>query len=322
MKSTLLFPILILSLLAVSAAGQTQIDLRTQAKDIDFSNAGSTKPIQMGAALPATCATGQTFLLSSATLGQNLYVCTAANAWTRQGGAAMVSQLNDFAATWTSPSTLTIGGNCSSATPCNLRLGSTVYSFTQSCTATIGAGFGMAYIYFDSTGALTVGHNLTVTTSAGCQAVGGVTNFPAGSIPLATWTANWAWDTTGGLDYRAMLAEKGFAGGTGLITTDAGGSTTISVDGTVVPTYLTGTAVLNFPSIANGACAADLSFTLAGAAVNDGVAPGWPNALEPGLVGTMRVSAPSTITVRLCNLSGSAVDPASATFRATIVRSF
>ena len=54
MKSTLLFPILILSLLAVSAAGQTQIDLRTQAKDIDFSNAGSTKPIQMGAALPAT----------------------------------------------------------------------------------------------------------------------------------------------------------------------------------------------------------------------------------------------------------------------------
>ena len=234
----------------------------------------------------------------------------------------MVSQLNDFAATWTSPSTLTIGGNCSSATPCNLRLGSTVYSFTQSCTATISAGFGMAYIYFDSTGALTVGHNLTVTTSAGCQAVTGVTNFPAGSIPLATWTANWAWDTAGGLDYRAMLAGKGFAGGTGLITTDAGGNTTISVDGTVVPTYLTGTAVLNFPSIAYGACAADLSFTLAGAAVNDGVAPGWPNALEPGLVATMRVSAPSTITVRLCNLSGSAVDPASATFRATIVRSF
>jgi hypothetical protein len=323
MKPTLLSLSLIVSLLTVSAAGQTQVDLRTQAKDVDFSGASSTKPIQMGAALPSTCAAGQTFLLSNASMGQNLYVCTAASVWTRQGGAAMVSQLNDFATTWTSATALTIGANCASATPCNLRLGSTVYSFTQSCTANISAGTGTAYVYFASTGALTIGHNVTVSSSAGCQTQTGVTNFPAGSIPLATWTAtSGTWDTAGGLDYRAMLAAKGIAPGTGLLTVDAAGNTTISVDSAVVPTYLTGTAVLDFPSIPNGACAAELSFTLAGVAVNDGVEPGWPNAIEPGLVGTMRVSAPNTIAVRLCNLSGGALDPASATFRATIVRSF
>ncbi len=324
MKSSLFRVTLIVFLLAASAAGQTQIDLRTQGKDIDFSGASSTKPIQTGASLPAMCALGQTFLLTNATMGQNLYVCTAANVWTRQGGAAAVSQLADFAVTWTSPTVLTIGANCGPSTPCNLRLGSTVYSFTQGCTATISGGVGAAYVYFTPAGALTVGHNLTVSTSAGCAALSGVTNFPAGSIPLATWNASVTgnWDASGGLDYRAMLAASPVVTSTGLLSVGSLAATTLSVDSGVVPTYLTATVVLNFPSIPNGACAADLSFTLAGAAVNDGIAAGLPSALEAGLVATMRVSAPNTISVRVCNFSGSALDPASATYRATIVRSF
>ncbi len=323
MKSPLFSLSLIVCLLAASAAGQTQIDLRTQGKDVDFSGASSTKPIQTGTALPAVCSVGQTFLLASASMGQNLYVCTAANVWTRQGGAAMITQLGDFGATWTSSTALTIGANCGPAVSCNLRLGSTVYSFTQSCTANITAGSGTAYIYFTSTGALTIGHNVTLTASAGCFAQNGVTNFPAGSIPLYSWTAtNGTWDTSGGLDYRAMLAAKGIAASTGLLAVDSGAATTLSVDSALVPTYLTVTAVLDFPSIANGACATDQSFTLAGAAANDAVEPGWPSALEAGLIGTMRVSAPNTIAVRLCNFSGSALDPAGATYRATIVRSF
>jgi hypothetical protein len=36
----------------------------------------------------------------------------------------------------------------------------------------------------------------------------------------------------------------------------------------------------------------------------------------------MRVSAANTIAIRVCNLSGAAVDPINATFQATIVRSF
>jgi len=235
----------------------------------------------------------------------------------------MLAQLSDFAVTWTSAQTLAIGANCSTATPCNVRIGSTVYSFTLGCTATLTGGTGNAFIYFDSTGTLTIGQNLTLSTSAGCVAQSGVSSFPPGSIPLYTWSAlSGAWNTTGGTDYRAMLATKGIETSTGLLAVDSATSTTLSLDTAVVPTYLTATAVLNFPSIPNGACAADLSFTLAGAAVNDAVAPGLPSALEAGLIATMRVSAPGTIGVRLCNLSGSALTPASATYRATIVRSF
>jgi hypothetical protein len=270
------------------------------------------------------CSLGQTFLLTNATLGQNLYVCTAANAWTRQGGAAMLAQLADFAVTRTSAQALAVGAGCGPAAPCNLRLGSTVYSFTQGCTATLsGSGTGTAYIYFTPTGALTIGQNLTVAASAGCVAQSGISSFPPGSIPLYTWSAvSGAWDAAGGTDYRAMLAAKGISTSTGLLTVDAATSTTISLDTAVVPMYLTTTAVLDFPSIPNGTCATDLTFTLGGAAVNDAVEPGLPGGIEGGLVANMRVAAPSTIAVRLCNLSGAAVDPASATYRATIVRSF
>jgi len=64
---------------------QTQIDLRTQAKRVDFSNANSTKPSKTGTAVPSTCAVGETFLKTNAAPGANWYVCTATNVWTVQG---------------------------------------------------------------------------------------------------------------------------------------------------------------------------------------------------------------------------------------------
>jgi hypothetical protein len=63
-------------------------------------------------------------------------------------------------------------------------------------------------------------------------------------------------------------------------------------------------------------------FSLPGASAGDSVAAGWPAGLESGLIGTMRISASNTVSVRVCNLSGAALDPAAATFRATVVRSF
>jgi hypothetical protein len=78
---------------------------------------------------------------------------------------------------------------------------------------------------------------------------------------------------------------------------------------------------LVFPSIATGACAADQTITVTGANPGDAVAPGWP-ALPAGVLGTMLVSGSNTVTVRLCNMSASAVTPASATYRATIVRNY
>jgi len=65
-----------------------------------------------------------------------------------------------------------------------------------------------------------------------------------------------------------------------------------------------------------------LTLALPGAAAGDAVIPGWPSGLEPGLIGNMRVNAAGSIAVRLCNFLGSALNPASASFRATIIRGF
>ena len=66
--------------------GQTQVDLRTQSKSIDFSGANFTKPMATGPALPGTCTVGQMYFLVTAPPGQNLYACVAVNVWTLQSG--------------------------------------------------------------------------------------------------------------------------------------------------------------------------------------------------------------------------------------------
>ena len=65
---------------------QTKVDLRTQAKSVDFSSATSTKPIQTGTAVPGTCAVGEMFFKTNATPGANIYLCTATNTWTGATG--------------------------------------------------------------------------------------------------------------------------------------------------------------------------------------------------------------------------------------------
>lgn len=80
------FSLWFLSWLAATAAAQTAIDLRTQAKSVDFSAASSTRPLKTGTALPATCTTGEMFFKSNAPAGTNLYGCAATNVWSQQAG--------------------------------------------------------------------------------------------------------------------------------------------------------------------------------------------------------------------------------------------
>ncbi len=234
----------------------------------------------------------------------------------------MASQLGDLGLVLTSPTVLTAGLNCSNATPCNARLGNTVYSVTNSSTITLTAGSGTLYLYLDASGALSAGHNLTLFCSGVCGALAGITAFPAGSIPLFTWTAtNGVWDSTGGSDKRAFLSTRSLASGTGIVALDTGSQTIVAVDSASVPTYLAASAVVDFGSIGAGSCG-ESTVTLPGASAGDSVAAGWPAGLESGLIGMMRVSAANTVALRLCNLSGTIVNPAAATFRATVVRSF
>jgi hypothetical protein len=174
-------------LLMVGAAaalhGQiTQLDLHFQSRDVDFSTANSTAPFKSGTSLPSICSVGQMFFMLNAPAGSNLYGCTSLNGWTLEStsggggsGASMASQLGDFAVLSSSGTVLTMGANCSASTPCNVRFGALVYSFTSGGSVSISAGTGLAYIYMSSAGALTVGHNLTANCTAGCVAQSGIT---------------------------------------------------------------------------------------------------------------------------------------------------
>ena len=77
-----------LVLLAVTASAQTQVDLRSQSKSVDFSGANPTKPMAAGTALPATCSTGQMFFVTTASAGQNVFGCTATNIWSLEAGGS------------------------------------------------------------------------------------------------------------------------------------------------------------------------------------------------------------------------------------------
>ena len=80
--------IIVVSLAVMTAAAQTQLDLRTQTKSVDFASAVSTKPVKTGTDLPQTCSPGELFFKTNAPAGANLYGCPAANAWSVQGGIA------------------------------------------------------------------------------------------------------------------------------------------------------------------------------------------------------------------------------------------
>jgi hypothetical protein len=67
------------------AAAQTKVDLQNQSRGVDFSAATYTKPAKTGAALSASCSTGEAFVLTTAIAGANFYICTATNTWTLQG---------------------------------------------------------------------------------------------------------------------------------------------------------------------------------------------------------------------------------------------
>jgi hypothetical protein len=83
--------------------------------------------------------------------------------------------------------------------------------------------------------------------------------------------------------------------------------------GALVSSILTGSATLDFPSIA-AVSQADLTITVTGAAVGSEVALALPAAPAAGIIFNAFVSATNTVTVRASNITAAAVDPASATY--------
>jgi len=82
--------------------------------------------------------------------------------------------------------------------------------------------------------------------------------------------------------------------------------------------HLTGSAVIDFPSIAAGLVVED-TITVTGANVGDAVSLGVPSTVDTNLMWSGYVSAADTVTVRLYNPTAGAIDPASATWKASVI---
>ncbi|HYF45358.1 MAG TPA: hypothetical protein VD926_04045 [Acidimicrobiales bacterium] len=86
-----------------------------------------------------------------------------------------------------------------------------------------------------------------------------------------------------------------------------------------LPSVLTATAVNNFASLATGAMD-QFDITVAGAALGDPVAVGCSVLIPIGAGLIASVKEPDTVSVKLFNLSGGAVDLASATFTVKVFK--
>ena len=237
------------------------------------------------------------------------------------GTSSTGASVSVLGVTYTSGNTLTIGGGCSLAAPCNVRFGNNVIAITTSSTATWQSGAGTAFIYVTSNGTVTVGGGISLTCSSSCIAASGTSSFPVNTIPIYTWNALLTgWDPAGGSDARAYLSNKLLSAGTGVFMVESGQQSTIGVDTTLIPTYTNGTATLTFGSLAANSCSSDLAVNVPGATPGDSIAPGWPAALPSSVMGSMRVSAANSVAVKLCNLGSAAATVAAASYRATVVR--
>ena len=134
-------------------------------------------------------------------------------------------------------------------------------------------------------------------------------------------------DVTGNLTASGTVTASGTGthtfGTTNTVTMAAGNLTasgTVRVGGgTVVQTILSATATLDFPSISSNDTHT-LTITVTGAVAGDSVFLGVPAGLDAGLIFCGSVTAANTVTVRMHNSSGGSIDPASGTFRATVIR--
>lgn len=278
----------VLLLIAGYGFGQTNVNILNQVKNPDFSSFPFTRPITVGTALPSTCSVGQLFFNSAAAAGVNLYACTATNVWSLEAGnggsggngnsgngASFAAQLGDFGTTL-SNGTLTIGAGCSASTPCNVRLGNTVYSFKSSATVTSsGSTSGLVFIYIDSSGNLTAG-SIASLVCTGCLYVSGVTAFPSGSIPLFNWTVTGGSLSSGsGIDFRAFLSTKALASGPGILVSENSGISTISIDPSVASTYVSTPPTTSSSSCSTGQFSVDGNYFYFCAAANSWKRIAW-----------------------------------------------
>lgn len=162
-----------------------------------------------------------------------------------------------------------------------------------------------------ATGARVTVHPLAGLVHEFIAGTGGIT---AGQSVKVGATANAVLPVSSGADN----------GQVGIALTTASAAAAVSVLGSAAGggggAALFASAALNFAEVA-AAGQQELTITVTGAAVGDGVVLAPPAAPEAGLVFNGRVSATNTVTVRASNITASPIDPASATWGAFVIKS-
>jgi len=267
---------------------QTAIDLRTQAKNVDFSQASTTKPNKSGAALPATCGIGETFFLTSAPPGGNMYGCAAVNAWSPLGsgaGSLPAANIPGQVLAWTG----------------------------TSWQARSGVGVNVALTF-------------PVIADGSCleQSAALAYQWPAGSVISVAMPAQYCSAGGGtcsalaGLEAIARVSSAGVA--TVRVCNFSGVTQSVpAANYTLTPYGGSGTTVsISFPAITDGGCATQTT-AVQGVTAASALALGLPAALESGLIVTAAQAGTNSVSITACNWSGATVTPAPASYQVNVI---
>lgn len=267
-------------------AAQTTIDLRTQVKNVDFTQAATTKPNKSGAALPGSCSVGETYFLTSATAGQNLYGCTRANQWSAIGANTLPasSQAGQVLA-WD-------GSSWQPKSGVEISVAMAFPSIADGNCVELPASLPFPW----ATGTPVT---LTMPTQY-CDTTNGTCYAPAGLLPSlrisATGVASVRMCNFSGAEQALPMASYG-------LVQYGANPTTVN---------------LTFPTIVDGACATVMA-TVVGATAVSAIALGLPPGLEQGLIVAGAPSGPDKVIISACNWSGSTVTPAPASYQINVI---
>lgn len=204
-----------------------------------------------------------------------------------------------------------------------------------SITATFGMNGGATHIVSASSASVVHDFNVNSTSAANntffrfgngtvSVASSGVTNIISSTPSInQSGTAGYTAFNINVTETATGSGAKNFAkwavGGTTMFNVDNAGATTIGAGSNAITKVYSSTATLDFGSIGSNSTA-ELTMTVTGASTGDSVFLGAPSTIESGLIFTAYVSATNTVTVRVHNTSGGSIDPASATWRATVIK--
>jgi hypothetical protein len=203
-----------------------------------------------------------------------------------------------------------------------------LYASTGSYNVALGSGAGYTLTAGDNN--IFIGRNVVPnisTTGSNQLNIGGWIYGDNGKIGIGVTGPTAKFNLPAGTS-SANTAPLKFISGTNLTTPENGA---VEYDGTnyfatssstryTIAKTLTSTASLNFSST-SAQSSADLTITVTGAADGDAVSLGVPNgSVNNNSNYTAWVSASNTVTVRFNNYSSGSIDPASGTFRVSVIK--